>query len=286
MCSKYAGYRLAQWLSLGIPAPLNVWLAERLADWRWRLSTTTRAAVQQNLAMVQGEPVQWDSPLIREAFQHFGRYVVEFFTMHRLGRAQLQVDGAQHVREAQRAQRGTIALTAHVGNWELGALAIHRMGVPVTAVALPHEDSRMDRLFNDQRRRCGISVIPLGEDAARRSLQSLRQRQVLGLLGDQDFADHGVAVSFCGRPVLLPRGPAILSLRSQAPVVPVFLIREGPGQFRFFCEPPIWPRRDGLRETVVEHLTQQYAAVMERYVKRFPSQWMMFQPLVRAAQSP
>ena len=75
----------------------------------------------------------------------------------------------------------------------------------------------------------------------------------------------------------MPRGPAALSLRSGVPVLPIFAIREGIWKFRLCFEPPIMPDMDGSKETTILRLTQAYAAVIERYIKRAPSQWLMFQ---------
>jgi len=141
----------------------------------------------------------------------------------------------------------------------------------------------MDRLFNEQRRRCGVNVIPLGPDAARRSLQALRQGRVLGLLADREFANSGIRITLCGRDVIFPRGPATLSLRGRAPVVPIFLIREGIWKFRLCCEPPVWPPSHGFPDASIQTLTQQYATVLERYLRRYPEQWLVFQPVTPIA---
>ena len=87
-------------------------------------------------------------------------------------------------------------------------------------------------------------------------------------------------LTFCGRQVTLPSGPAMLSLRSRAPIVPTFMVREGRGRFRLYIEPPIWPDGHGAAgQTSVRALAQTCAGVLERYVKAFPSQWLLFQPI-------
>ena len=277
MAAKYAGYRLAQWLSLRLPGGAAFRCAERLADAWCQLSAGNRAVVQANLSMALGRPVAAGDPLVREVFRNFGRYLVEFFTSHLAERCRVQIQGDGHLDDARRRHEGVIVLTGHVGNWELGAVALRRMGWPVSVVALPHEDPRMDRLFNRQRERSGLEVIPSGPEAARRSLQHLREGGLLGLVGDREFSDNGMRVSVCGQGFLLPRGPATLSLRSRAPMVPTFLIREAPWTFRLYVEAPIWPPARARDAQAVRAATQDYAAVFERYLKRFPTQWLMFQ---------
>jgi KDO2-lipid IV(A) lauroyltransferase len=271
--------RAAQWLCDGLPDASRFGLAERLADLRWRLAPKDRLAIQANLRLVLGEESTGHAAMIREVFRNFGRYLVEFFTIHRIPRPHVDVEGYEHLRDAYRAHRGAIILTGHVGTWEVGAVLIHRMGFPVTAVALPHEDRSTNQLFNRQRRRAGIDVVPVGQDAARQCLESLRRGRLVGLLGDWVFDGHGVAVPFCGREVVLPRGPAVLSQRGQAPIVPTFLTREGIWRFRLTFARPLWPGPAEPRERVVRTLMEGYAEVLERQIRRSPSQWLLFHRL-------
>jgi len=251
-----------------------------LSDLQWRRAHADRRAVQANLSLVCGRPVAADAAAVREVFRNFGRYLLEFFSCSRIAEPRLAVEGEEHLAAARR-RGGAIILTAHLGNWELGAACLQRLGVPMSVVALPHADARTDRLFNALRRRHGMEVIPLGvPQATARCLRSLRAGRCLGLLGDRDFSGHEISATFCGRPVLLPRGPATLSLRAGAAVVPTFLLREGRWSFRLCIEPPIWPQRGTSAAGAIECLTQTYAGVMERYLKRYPEQWVMFRSAV------
>ena len=286
MIAKYLGYRLAQKLANRLPRLLSYSLAEGVADVRWRTSAADRQAVQHNLSLVLGVSVPERSPFTREVFRNFGRYLVEFFTAHQALAPTVAVDGVEHLADARRRQRGAIILTAHLGNWELGAVAIQRLGFPMAVVALPHDDPRMDRLFNAQRQRCGIDVIPLGGDAARHSLRYLRAGRFLGLLGDRVFTQHGVTVTLAGQPVTLPRGPAVLSLRSQAPLIPAFFLREGKRAFHLYVEPPIWPPVQAVHNSSVQTMTQNYARCLERALKQFATQWLLFRSITPEVQSP
>jgi KDO2-lipid IV(A) lauroyltransferase len=271
------GYQLASRLSVALPARGAFRCAERLADVRWRHADADRAAVGSNLSMVLGRPIDGRSTLVREVFRNFARYLVEFFTIHRVDRPELQVEGYDRLREARGHRRGVILLTAHLGNWEVGAILLRRLGLPISVIALRHEDAAMDQLFNQQRRRCGLDVIPVDAEAARAGLRSLRDEGCLGLLGDREFGTHGMRLAFCRRSVVLPRGPALLSLRSRAPVVPVFLLREGPWKLRLTLEPPIYPQGRPTQASAVRTLTEAYAAVLERRVTESPEQWLIFQ---------
>ncbi len=281
MLSAYPLYRIAQWVNHRLPGHSAFRLAERLADVQWRSSPKDRAAVCTNLTRALKQSVLEDSPLVREVFRNFARYLVEFLNAHSPHQASIIVEGGDEVLRAMASHNGTghLILSGHLGNWELGAIMIRRLGVPLSSVVLPHRDPLMNRLFDGQRRRFGVDPIPLGMHASQRCLQLLRDRRALAILGDREFGPNGLPVDFLGHPVPLPRGPAILSLRTGAPLIPVFLIREGIGRFRFYVEPPIRPVRAPSTHQSVQALIQRYAQVIEQYIRRFPSQWLMFQPL-------
>jgi len=175
---------------------------------------------------------------------------------------------------------GAIVVTAHLGNWELGAVALRHRGLPVSIVALPHRDAGVNAFFDRQRRRCGIHhVIPVGPHATRRSLEALRQGHVLGMAADWEFGEQGITVPFFGATAVVPKGPAVLSLRSGAPLIPAFLIREAPWRLRLHLEPPIWSPQETRGPEAVVRLTQAYVRVTEQYIRRFPTQWLTFRPI-------
>ncbi|MDP3703252.1 MAG: lysophospholipid acyltransferase family protein [Candidatus Omnitrophota bacterium] len=279
MIPPYAGWRVSQWLGQWAPLSVLYQFAESMADRQWLASTKDRQAVQANLTLALGVPVPECSPVVREVFRNFARYLVEFFSLHRVQTQAVEMEGLRYLHEAHRQGRGVIVLTAHFGNWELAAVIVRRLGFTLRAVALPHADPRTDRVFNEQRRRCGIEVIPLGPAAMHQSFHCLREGHLLGVLGDQPFTGHGVPARLCGRTVTLPSGPSLLSLRSQAPIVPTFLVREGAGKFRLCFEPPMWPQTHPAGRPAFSQLTQRWAMILQQYLTRFPSQWLLLQPI-------
>ena len=277
----YWGYRAAQAVAERLTPRAAYRLAAWCADGQFARARRQREAVCNNLAILLGRSPEDAITTASEVFRHFAWYLVEFLTIHRVRHPMVAVEGQEHLRQAQQAGRGVIILTAHLGNWEVGAVLLRRMGYPISAVALPHADARLEALFNEQRRRCGVAATPLSPDAARWSLARLRQGHLLGLLGDQDFAGDGLTMRIGGGCLTVPKGPAVLSARSRAPIVPTVLIREGVWNFRLRHEPPLWPDRDGQPSSAVPRLMGAYAEALQQWLMRTPQQWVMFQPVMR-----
>lgn len=277
---SYWSYCLAAELSRRLPLPAAYGLAQRLADGAFARRLAAREAVCANLSALLGGAPPTHVAAAREVFRNFGRYLVEVFRLPGDGDAAVAIDGREHLEAAAHRGRGVIVLTAHLGNWELGACVLSRLGAGVCAVALPHEDPRMDKLINRQRRRCGVEAIPMGRAAPRMILARLQEGRVLGVLGDWDLAGDGIARPFGRGRMVFPRGPAVLSLRSGAPIVPSLIVREGLGAFRLRCEPPLSPQRSGEAGTSIERLVGAYADRIGAWVQQHPEQWLMFHPIV------
>ena len=281
-------YRIGQWCATVLPTGAAYWIADRLADAHHLASRRDRRIVRENLRAILGDAPRPLRQATREVFRNFSRYLVDFLRIRRVDHAfierHVEVAGLEHVDRALAGGRGAIALTAHLGHWELAGMVTQALGFPVSAVALSHRDAQVNDLFVTQRTSQGMEVIPMGQ-ATKRCLAALREGRVLALLGDRDFSHHAaINTTMFGRPTWIPRGPAVLSLKTRRPVVPGFLVRLGGQRFRLIFEPPIDPSTDGAEEATVERLTRRYVAVMERYIRAYPTQWFLFQPFWHRAQ--
>jgi KDO2-lipid IV(A) lauroyltransferase len=107
----------------------------------------------------------------------------------------------------------------------------------------------------------------------RRILQVLGRGEAVAMLMDQNFDCHeGVFVEFFGHRACTNKGLALLARHTRAPVVPVFLLREGQ---TFVAEigPELPLIRTGDKTKDLEANTQRYNQVIEAVVRRHPEQW-------------
>ncbi len=218
----------------------------------------------------------------REVFRNFGNYLVDFFLMHqtindRFMQEHVSVQGDGYLTAALARGKGVVILAAHIGNWEMGAAAMNRLGHPLTAIALPHKDRRVNDLFNCQRTAQGVTVIP-ANIAVRGCIQALRENKCVAVLGDRDFGVFGEPLLFLGRPTLIPKGAAFFAHRTGAAIVPSFFVPDGHGNYVLSFEEPILSAEvsAGNGRELELGLMKQYAAVIERKVRENPLQWLMF----------
>lgn len=254
--------------------------AEFLAHLHYLISKRDRQAVTNNLKVImaaQDEEEVRTSSL--EVFKNFGRYLVDFFRSEEITqnyiKKHIRIQGSNHVDEALKKGKGLIVVSAHMTNWELSATVTAMSGYPLSIVAMVHKDKRTNDLFNAERIRAGIKIIPL-DKAARESVHDLSKNRMVALVGDRELGQGGIVVDLFGRKSIVPRGPAFLSLLTGAPIIPGFIVREKGDNFCFTYEPYIEPIDTGNKTTDIFSLTSKYIAVIERYVKKYPQQWLVF----------
>lgn len=87
-------------------------------------------------------------------------------------------------------------------------------------------------------------------------------------------------VKFFGREILLPSGPFVLSLVSDRPVYPLFVVRTGRQKYKIIArEPVVCDRAGGSRDEAVYAAMQKWARVLEEIVRHYWPQWFAFTPL-------
>jgi KDO2-lipid IV(A) lauroyltransferase len=216
--------------------------------------------------------------------QSYGRYYAETLWVRGSRVPELQretrVEGLDRIIEAREQGRGMIYGLPHVGNWEVAAPVAVAEGVPVVAVAEKLPNQRITDWFTDLRADFGIEVVlATGGTEVMRSLEAaLGANKAVALLSDRDLKGKGVQVTFFGEETTLPPGPATLSLRTGAPLLPVASYYEGDNGYRVVVRPAIPIPDGGTRSEKVQQMTQALATEMESLIRAAPQQWHLVQP--------
>ncbi len=167
-----------------------------------------------------------------------------------------------------------IFLSAHYGNWELGALSgAMQFGTPFTIVGKPQRNPHVDRYLNRMRERFGNSIVPM-EGALRSMMRALEEGRSVALLADQSGTERDVFVPFFNRPAPTTKTVAALSLRLNVPIVIGLAVRQP--DLSYVME-IVEVDRAGLVEysedNIVE-LTARHARLLEALIRRAPEQWL------------
>jgi KDO2-lipid IV(A) lauroyltransferase len=136
------------------------------------------------------------------------------------------------------------------------------------------------RRFLAFRENLGMEVIPLtgGERAPLDALaERLQQGWMVCLLGDRDLSRGGVEVTFFGGRTRMPAGPAILAIRTGAPLYAADLSFTPTQTYAVFR--PIVPPTEGALDERVKATTQLLADAFAEGIAKHPQDWHMLQKL-------
>jgi len=213
--------------------------------------------------------------LVRATFRHAGQAFAELSLFETILRRPdyIRLEGVEALDTALARGRGAIAVTGHVGNWELLAAWAAAIGYPITVVVRRVNDLRFHSLIVRFRAAAGVEVLVRDDPRFVAAVgDALRRNRVVAMLIDQDTRGAGVFVPFFGRPAHTPPGAALLALRARVPVVTAFIERrpEGGHLVRVAPVPAELPRgREGVRE-----LTARLTAAIEAQIRRSPAEWV------------
>ncbi len=166
-------------------------------------------------------------------------------------------------------------LTGHLGAWELSSFYHSLMGHPMGLVIRRLDNPLVDRFVNRVRGLHGNRVIHK-DDFARGLIASMRAGETVGILMDTNMTPpQGVFVPFFGIPACTASGLARVALKTGAAVLPGFLLwDERERQYVLHFGPQLALQRTGDPEADALANTALFTAVLERYIRQYPGQWL------------
>jgi KDO2-lipid IV(A) lauroyltransferase len=246
------------------------------------LSSRRRILLQNLAAAFPEDPAERIASVAAASIDGFASALVDFLETGRMSRDQLlsrvSVVGEENLRAARARGKGVFLLSAHIGNWEIGALVAGMLGEPIAPVVRPLDNPLLEEELGRLRRRFGNRPVPK-KQASRELLRAMARNETVAILVDQNVLPReAVFVPFFGRPAATTPSLALLQLKTGAAVVPVFTWPEADGRYRLAFEPPILPEEFGgagvEREERVRRATARYMAVTEAAVRKDPAAWL------------
>lgn len=199
------------------------------------------------------------------------------------------IEGSENMDAALAMGRGVIAVTAHLGPYELGGARLAFAGYPIHAM-VEQIDPETNAALALYREATGMKLISRNA-GIRPVLRLLKEQQVVVLAADRVVGEgsEGIAVEFCNGIRHVPTGPAVIALSTGAPIVVGHIARNPSGRTRYLVTlaPPILAEGTGDIMRDREALTRRVASELARVVMAHPDQWFVFQPeWVRRDASP
>jgi len=272
--------RAAAFLLMLLPRPVALASAKAAGSLAFQLVSRQREKALKSLRLAFGKEKSEAEvrEIARGVFQNFSQTAVEILRLPGLSREKLaklvDLGDAVKVYEALLAEgKGLIAITAHIGNWELLAGAFGLMGFRGAVIARKIYYEPYNNWIVGLRKSIGVPTI-YREGASREILKVLGRGEIIGMLPDQDIDSlRGVFVDFFGRPAYTPVAPVRLALQFGTPILPNFLIRQKDGRYKVILGEVIRTSHGDRSEEAVTLATAKWMRSFEEVIRQYPDQW-------------
>ncbi|SCL30909.1 phosphatidylinositol mannoside acyltransferase [Micromonospora aurantiaca (nom. illeg.)] len=277
-----AGWRLVR----ALPRPVAAAAFRMGADRAHRKDGGGTRRLRANLRRVVG-PEMPDAELdvlVRAGLRSYARYWMEAFRLPGLSRTEIlagfRLDGQELLAADVAAGRGAVVALPHAGNWDAAGAWVAATGWPMTTVAERLPDGVYER-FVGFREGLGMEILP-NHGGPRPAfdvlVDRLRTGYVVPLLADRDLSARGVEVDFFGGRTRMPAGPALLAIRTGAPLYVVSMWYEPDAACASIEGPLPLPDPDSAPlDERVRTVTQRIADGLAAGIARHPQDWHMLQ---------
>lgn len=278
--------KLNRWALFNVP----LWIEPIiLACWSlfFLLWGTGRRGVMQNLAVIKpGSSAIVNFARAYRVFWNFSWTMTDNIRFQEMRVApDWTFEGLDHFDELKRTGNGAIILTAHMGNYDLGAhLFAETAQRRIVMVRAPetdpethaHETRLRERLLTD-----GLSVGFSGEsgDLAIDLLHALSRGEIVAIQGDRVVGGvAGLQATLFGRTVSAPAGPFALAMAARVPIFPLFIVRVGRRHYKLITGQPFEVRRSRDRQQGFTEALELWTRNLEKTIEKYWYQWFTFVP--------
>lgn len=170
--------------------------------------------------------------------------------------------------------RGLIVLSGHFGNWEYLALAGSlKNNLPFNVVIKPQRNHFVDNFLNRCRTRWINKVIPLGV-SIRQVYSELMKKNIVAMVADQRGPSEGMRVNFFNIPTAIYTGPALLAIKTNAPIIFGLAIRQADYSYKAKLSEIDLNNLPESEEQKVKEISQRHMSLLESFIKMYPEQWL------------
>jgi len=272
----FAGWRVVRWL----PESTAYKLAYSVSDFLVKRNGKSVQRLRSNLSRTQPGMTSLDLDLlVIEAMRSYMRYWCDTFRLPDWSKKRIletvTVTNEHLLIDAIAAKTGVIVAVPHAGNWDHAGAYFCAKGIRLVTVAERLKPEKLFLKFLAYRQAMGMEVLPLDGRVLNTLEERLNEGALVALVSDRDLSRSGIEVEFFGGKARMPAGPALLALRTKAPLITAFVSYTESGvhiEFRNIMVPS-----SGDESSKVKKIVQMTAQYFEDGISESPEDWHMLQ---------
>ncbi len=169
--------------------------------------------------------------------------------------------------------KGVILLSGHFGNWEYIAASLSaRVDIPFHVVVKSQRNPFVNNWMNKVRTKWINKIIPLGI-SIRQVYKELMNKNIVAMVADQRGPFEGIRVKFFGINTAVYSGPAMLAIKTEAPIIYGLTIRQPDYSYKVVLEEIELNNLPVNEEERIIEISQRHTSFLEKFIKQYPEQW-------------
>ena len=269
-----------------LPFRLNAMLGAFLGRTYYRIDRSRHRFINANISVVFGRKLDTKKREIlgRESCEHLAMYIFDLLKFNKIitpenYRKFIEIKGSSNLIKSIKRGKGTIAVTGHFGNFYLIRYLSYLNIPPMAAVLRELDNPYLERLLSSILKAHGVIIKrPVG--AIHNMHRLLLQNAITVTAADQKAGGnprvgrHGIVVDFFGIPSQTHITAPLLARRTGASIVPLFVIRKGPGKYRIEINEPLKLVHTSNEAHDLTKNTRKINQIFEDYIMKYPQHWL------------
>ena len=271
-----AAWRILRWL----PETFVYSKANNIADYLTKKNGKSVARLRSNLARTSPNITELDLDLlVYRGMRSALRYWCDVFRFPDWSKERIlstvTVNDESILMDAVAAGNGAIVTLPHCGNYDHAAAYFCARGARIVTVAEHLKPEKLFKKFMQYREDLGMESLPLDGRVIPTLMQRIRSGSVIALAADRDLSKSGIGVNFFGGPARMPAGPALLAIRTGAPLISAYISYTDAGIHIDLTVIEI-PTQGSESERVAA-VVQKSADLFAQGISKHPQDWHMMQ---------
>lgn len=254
--------------------------------------------IKNDLGMLLGNLSKPDlDRILRHTMQNFRKDLLEIWTFPKLNQNRINrmsyFEGIERLDKALEKGKGAILCITHFGSWKIILPALGYNGYKVNQIAANPLTFEKDteasshniimKLELESESSLPAKFIYLDEGKSIRQIyRVLANNEIVVISLDGIIGGKRMAMPFLNGTLLLSTGGASLSLSTEAPSLPVFIVRQKNNKHKIIIHEPVVNLNNGFdKEAFIDTWMKNYTRLFEHYVQDYPDHYARYLYTIR-----
>jgi KDO2-lipid IV(A) lauroyltransferase len=235
----------------------------------YRKRALSNLALAKDLALSEKETIR----IAKKSFQNLAINCLEYPKLDRekTFKNVFECENPESAIELHSNGKGIIFFCGHLSNWEVLFLdgTTRMSGI---AIGKSIKNKRLYNWILSIREKNGGKIVA-PRNAIKEGLRALKKGTFIGIVGDQGMPDSGYSFPFLGRRAWTSTAPALLSYRTNCPIIFAETHRVPCGYKIRYAE-PLWPNLKEAADVEVIRIMNTLMTMLQESIKRYPGEWL------------